>query len=300
MEATIKSESSDKVELQLKNRVVSIPRSKLKFEFEVGDTIIVRKVGEEFVFIKKIFDVPESKNKTRKPKKKTFKHKSLIIAFLCVASVITGICLIPSATIDNEPNIVNDKPTDEDLRGKLDNCLEKTSEEEYEAKIKCYRKYDVEESANKIAELEAIIGKNEQYNDGYSQTDVSLPEWNSTIPLPNYEDSVQSNGNSSNPSPQVNIPQDNSYYTPPKNVATPEATTKNCDDYHSQYYAEYITKKNETISYYNSAISSARNSCSSFGGCPAASNLERQRDVELARIKSNYNSNMQSVGCEPR
>lgn len=90
--------------------------------------------------------------------------------------------------------------------------------------------------------------------------------------------------------------------TPQYNVPNVEPTptyTPSCSEYHQKYYSEYTSKSSSIRSSYNNMISSASMSCNGQGGCPAVANLKRQLDQEIATIKTQYKSNMTSVGCDP-
>ena len=90
--------------------------------------------------------------------------------------------------------------------------------------------------------------------------------------------------------------------TPQYNVPNVEPTptyTPSCAEYHKKYYSEYTSKSSSIRSSYNNMISSASMSCNGQSGCPAVTNLKRQLDQEIATIKTQYKSNMTSVGCDP-
>ena len=98
--------------------------------------------------------------------------------------------------------------------------------------------------------------------------------------------------------PTSDQPQTPAQYDVPNVEPTP-TYTPSCSEYHQKYYSEYTSKSSSIRSSYNNKISSASMSCNGQGGCPAVTNLKRQLDQEIATIKSQYKSNMTSVGCDP-
>lgn len=146
----------------------------------------------------------------------------------------------------------------------------------YNAQINCYKNHPNElGSEQKISELEK--NRNE------------LQSANSSLNAAYNNSSSSSSSSSSNShSSSNNNTQQNSQ---------PVSQGPSCEEYYAKYNAEYSSATASIMSRYSSAIANARNSCSSFGGCPAASNLERQRDAEIAQEKAKFQQNLTNVGC---
>ena len=143
----------------------------------------------------------------------------------------------------------------------------------YNAEILCYKTYDEKNSASQISELEKKIITLKSSKDAANS-------YNNSYSAPSYSNPV---------------------YTPPS-VSVPETPKYTCEDYYSVYYSEYTSAIKDINSSYNSLITNAHNSCiyqhGSFGGCPAASSFERQRDQELAQEKVKFRQKLTDVGCE--
>lgn len=151
----------------------------------------------------------------------------------------------------------------------------------YRAKISCYETYGDGDYESEIAGLNQTIAENE----------AIIQSARSTNSINIYEIPDYSQGSDDPTSHNYNAPT-------PEEVVSP-TYTPSCDDYHAQYYATYQQTLKELNSYYSSAITNARNSCGSFGGCPKASNLEREWSSKTSQAQSTYRNNMASVGCNP-
>ena len=150
-----------------------------------------------------------------------------------------------------------------------------------ETEISCYKTYSKndEEALAKLYESKA---KNEELLAMANNYQEYTPTY--TYETPTYES-----------------PADYNYYAPTPEETAPQTPTLTCDDYHSQYYADYSSQKSSITREYNSSISNASMQCASRGqsGCPAVTSLERERDREIAHLKNSYKDSMQSVGCDP-
>lgn len=272
MKATIERINDSTVDMLLNSKTITVPKTKLKFDYAVGDTIDIRRMGDEFVFIKQVLDVPQSKRKVKKERnalKTTFK-----IAIPLVVTIIGLVALCITA-----PSQVTDYS---------DYQPDASKNERSEVKTKENNKTDQTENDTEDSTLD-IPAPPPSTDDGSKTFD----RMRSIIDGTQSEDYQYTQ-----PTPQT--PSNNNYYVPDTtNYDTPEMT---CDDYHAQYYQIFESSKRELTNEYNQLIDNASNQCVERhqDGCPQATRLRQQLDVEITRLKTTYKSNMQTAGCEPR
>ena len=206
---------------------------------------------------------------------KSAKTRNIFIYTICgiiiVAASATACIVICMA---GEPQPTNTANHDSEPNNKIDDSSTQTNDSESDGHL--YTIVPCEEVA-------AITG-----DDCGSNT--TAPTYN---PYTYTYTPSETTPNTTPTTPQYNVPE----YTP---TPTPTPT---CADYHAQYYAEYQRQLSSTNSHYNSAISDASMSCAGngggFGGCPQATNLERQWQAAVSQLNNSYKTNMSDAGCDP-
>lgn len=97
MEATIIRIDDRHVELLLKRKTILVPKSKLKFDYQVGDVITIRKYGNNnYIFSKYYpdFSEPEVYKPIQEPSKKNSASELWgFIALIIIVSIIFGVTL---------------------------------------------------------------------------------------------------------------------------------------------------------------------------------------------------------------
>lgn len=299
MKAKVLEIKKNNVVLLLRSgKTTSVPKDKLKFEYSEGDSIVVSKKGGKFIF---------SPNKN--------KYKKLLWAipvFIVIIAIEASILISRNLSQDENNDMTSsqqsehrasNEPNDNNSFIKLQECLQAANKEypsqeeinssaenlellkenlrkivqSLNASITCYENADATKYSDKIAEIRS-----------QKERDEALLNYDAPTSTYTYEP------------PTNDYPADHNYYAPDPSEYAP-APQPTCDDYNSKYYSEYATVKRETEQSYNSAITNTHNNiCANRqGGCPQAGNLERERDYELARLKTQYKSNMRAVGCDP-
>lgn len=297
MKAIILETHNKKVTLSLKSgKDISVPKEKLKFQYSVGDTVNISKKGGEFIFI------PEKK-----------KNKTLLWVIITICAILIGVGLyfpistainnktkpaVPVSKTEAQNNNKIPEPAEKDPTVVLYECLSDADEK--------YRVSDEDINASYsdnnilIANLTKIAQWYEAQANCYENAEGDYSDKISELRTKKAE--VEATLNSIAGANNYSVPEDppsNNYYVPTPTEDIPTTPEISCDDYHAQYYADYSSEVASINSYYNSAITNAHNSCGSFGGCPAASNLERDKNYALRQARLTYKSNMQAVGCDP-
>lgn len=197
---------------------------------------------------------------------KNTKTRNIFIYSICalgIAASIATICIVLWPKEDNATSTSDGSNHSSTNESSYQNNSTPNSNGHYYTTVSC-------------EELSKITGENE------CQDNNSTPSYQAPYTTP-----PETPSNATPTAPTYNVPDYTPTYTP------------SCSEYHQKYYSEYTSKSSSIRSSYNNKISSASMSCTGQGGCPAVTNLKRQLDQEIATIKTQYKSNMTSVGCDP-
>lgn len=302
MKAKILKIGHKNVELLLENhRSKIVPKEKLRFDYDVGDTIILRKNGNDYIYSS--FGWKEEK---RWNVKKMFSC-ILLLCFVGAGAYFT-ISLVVKAN-QQEP------AQEEKEEASTTNTSSRTLYElpaQKTVDISCLN--NASQYLLTDEEIEAAYGDTEKLKAGYQK----ILSFHYTT-LACYEATENDSYASTIAEIKQKISEVNSVlaslgstYQPQTTYETPSVTytpsyqtTKSCDDYHSEYYSTYKQGVASANREYNNAVYEASLQCAAngtgFGGCNNIAERKARQTLnqQIATYKSNYRSSMNSVGCNP-